>query len=79
MKYGVKWETVGRGESRGGSATPKQGAHHLKGEAAFGCSGSWESCGEEVGNTNKWFLQKIRQRRKLSGAEEETGSRITII
>lgn len=32
VKYGVKWETVGREESRGGSVTPKQGARRLRGK-----------------------------------------------
>lgn len=71
MKYGVKWETVGRGESRGGSATPKQGHAVLK-ESCFGWSGRWEGNKKKVGSTNRQFEQGRQFKQKLNRAEGGT-------
>lgn len=53
MKYGVKWETVARGESRGGSVTPKQGAHGLKEELLSGAAEAARRCGTQISGSHR--------------------------
>lgn len=67
MKYGVKWETVGRGESRGGSVTPKQGAHYLK-EALL-----LSAAEAERATASRWGTQISGSYRRSDSGESSVG------
>lgn len=65
MKYGVKWETVGRGESRGGSVTPKQGAHYLKEELLLGAAEAGRAA------ASRWGTQISGSYRRLDSGKAQ--------